>query len=128
MKGGRPDYANLWVRRCTHKVKESMQIYIQEGFETKRKKDEKLAPNAPKSIPNRPKMVRKRRQEGQEIQPSSSRRPGSGSVLVVGLGMAPWRPPQYAPDRSQKERKKGRMEEMRKIRRVEGKKGRMSRI
>ena len=48
-----------------------------------------------------------------------------GKDLVVGLGMAPWRPPQYAPDTSKKERKKGRMEERRKILRREGKKGRM---
>ena len=53
-----------------------MQTYIQEGFETKWKNNEKPPPNAPKSIPNRPKMVRKRSQEGQEIQQSSSRGPG----------------------------------------------------
>ena len=51
-----------------------------------------------------------------------------GKDLVVGLGMAPWRPPQYAPDRSQKQRKKGRMEERRKGGREEVKKGRKSRI
>ena len=55
MKGGRPDYANLWDRRCTHKVKEIMQTYIQEGFDTKWKKNEKPPPNVPKSTQNGPK-------------------------------------------------------------------------
>ncbi len=30
-----PDYVNFWVRRCTHKVQEAMQTYIQEGLENK---------------------------------------------------------------------------------------------
>ena len=55
MKGGRPDYVNIWGRRCTHKIKEAMQTYIQEGFETKWKNNEKPPPNAPKSTQNGPK-------------------------------------------------------------------------
>ena len=51
MTGGRPDYVNLWVRRCTHKIKETMQTYIQEGFETKWKKDEKNTPERSKIEP-----------------------------------------------------------------------------